>query len=103
MSSTQICPEDARIPSMRVSATYTACVYSVLVYDWLSSLPQERKYIWQSRPTSATVLYGILRYWTLIKFAISIYLSNTWMSYDSCHKWAPFQVSSIAWKIAWQC
>lgn len=79
---------------MRVSATYTACIYSVLVYDWLLSLPDEYKYIWRSKPTTVNGLYIILRYWPLVKFAISLYLSNTWMSYERCHDWTAFQVNS---------
>lgn len=39
---------------MRVIATYTACIYSLLVYDYLISLPREYRYVLAMLPASSS-------------------------------------------------
>ncbi|KAF7326099.1 hypothetical protein MKEN_00461300 [Mycena kentingensis (nom. inval.)] len=51
-----------------VNATkiYIACTTSILIWDWLSCLPQEYKHIWKHRSWSPIkFLYCMVRYYTL--------------------------------------
>ncbi|KAJ7159050.1 hypothetical protein C8R43DRAFT_1064334 [Mycena crocata] len=47
---------------------YIACTTSILIWDWLSCLPQEWRYIWKSKGgwSPIKILYCIVRYYTLL-------------------------------------
>ncbi|KAJ7616067.1 hypothetical protein FB45DRAFT_801682 [Roridomyces roridus] len=54
---------------------YIACTTSILIWDWLSCLPQEWRYIWKSKGWSPIkTLYCVVRYYT---FAVLV-LTDTW-------------------------
>ncbi|KAJ7210865.1 hypothetical protein GGX14DRAFT_697455 [Mycena pura] len=51
---------------------YNACTTSVLVWDWLSCLPQEWRCIWKSgRWSSIKFLYIMVRYYTLLLLTVT--------------------------------
>ncbi|KAJ7057713.1 hypothetical protein C8F01DRAFT_1256337 [Mycena amicta] len=51
---------------------YIACSTSILIWDWLSCLPQERKHIWKSKSwTPIKFLYCMVRYYTLIVLIVT--------------------------------
>nr|GAT43843.1 predicted protein [Mycena chlorophos]GAT43844.1 predicted protein [Mycena chlorophos] len=50
---------------------YIACTTSILIWDWLSCLPQERKHIWQRDWTHMKFLYFMVRYYTLVVLVVT--------------------------------
>ncbi|KAF7297456.1 hypothetical protein MIND_00979300 [Mycena indigotica] len=51
---------------------YIACTTSILIWDWLSCLPQERKYIWKSKSwTPIKFLYCMVRYYTFMVLIVT--------------------------------
>ncbi|KAJ6616643.1 hypothetical protein B0H10DRAFT_2036380 [Mycena sp. CBHHK59/15] len=68
--------------------TYIACTTSILVWDWLSCLPQEWKYIWKAkRPWGPIkILYFLVRYYTLMVLVVTdVWFFANW-SESSCAK-----------------
>ncbi|KAJ7810037.1 hypothetical protein B0H14DRAFT_3112519 [Mycena olivaceomarginata] len=73
---------------VNVAQTYIACTTTILVWDWLSCLPQEWRYIWKSRAgwSPIKILYCLVRYYTLM-FAVSdVWLFAHW-SESSCARY----------------
>ncbi|KAK7001370.1 hypothetical protein R3P38DRAFT_3048777 [Favolaschia claudopus] len=69
-----------------VAQTYIACTTSILVWDWLSCLPQEWRYIWKSGGgwSPVKVLYLLVRYYTLVVLVVTdIWFFASW-SESSC-------------------
>ncbi|KAF7354271.1 hypothetical protein MVEN_01115200 [Mycena venus] len=58
---------------VNVAQTYIACTTSILVWDWLSCLPQEWRTIWKSRAgwSPIKILYCLVRYYTLVVLVVT--------------------------------
>ncbi|KAJ7839253.1 hypothetical protein B0H14DRAFT_1075508 [Mycena olivaceomarginata] len=69
--------DDAGVPELihvvNVTQIYIACTTSILVWDWLSCLPQEWRCIWKSRPgwSPIKILYCLVRYYTLLVLVVT--------------------------------
>ncbi|KAF7320747.1 hypothetical protein HMN09_00160500 [Mycena chlorophos] len=50
---------------------YIACTTSILIWDWLSCLPQERKHIWARDWSHMKFLYFMVRYYTLVVLVVT--------------------------------
>ncbi|KAJ7090868.1 hypothetical protein B0H15DRAFT_837135 [Mycena belliarum] len=71
---------------VKAAQIYNACTTSILIWDWLSCLPQEWRCIWKS-PASWSpikVLYCIVRYYTLVVLIVTdVWFFASW-SESSC-------------------
>ncbi|KAF7376732.1 hypothetical protein MSAN_00090400 [Mycena sanguinolenta] len=58
---------------VNIAQTYIACTTSILVWDWLSCLPLEWRYIWKSgdRWSPVKILYCLVRYYTLLVLVVT--------------------------------
>ncbi|KAJ6526960.1 hypothetical protein DFH09DRAFT_1187222 [Mycena vulgaris] len=68
---------------------YIACTTSILVWDWLSCLPQEWRYIWKSSASWSPikVLYCVVRYYTLLVLVVTdVWFFANW-SESSCARY----------------
>ncbi|KAJ7061762.1 hypothetical protein C8F01DRAFT_1369227 [Mycena amicta] len=77
-----------------VNATqiYIACSTSIVIWDWLSCLPLERKYFWKSKSWSPVkVLYCMVRYYTLMVLIAPLTVTDVWYfsswSESSCSRY----------------
>ncbi|KAJ7354461.1 hypothetical protein DFH08DRAFT_854918 [Mycena albidolilacea] len=84
--------DDAGVPELihvvNVAQTYIACTTSILVWDWLSCLPQEWRCIW-SRPgwSPIKILYCLVRYYTLLVLVVTdVWFFADW-SESSCARY----------------
>ncbi|KAJ7140934.1 hypothetical protein C8R44DRAFT_762118 [Mycena epipterygia] len=52
---------------------YIACTTSILIWDWLSCLPQEWRSIWKSKAgwSPIKILYCVVRYYTLLVLVVT--------------------------------
>ncbi|KAJ7234897.1 hypothetical protein B0H12DRAFT_1142357 [Mycena haematopus] len=74
---------------VNVAQTYIACTTSILVWDWLSCLPQEWRYIWKSRGgwSPIKILYCLVRYYTLLVLVVTdVWFFAAW-SESSCARY----------------
>ncbi|KAJ7762579.1 hypothetical protein B0H16DRAFT_1529267 [Mycena metata] len=74
---------------INVAQTYIACTTSILIWDWLSCLPQEWKYIWKSNRgwSPVKILYCLVRYYTLAVLIVTdVWFFAKW-SEASCAKY----------------
>ncbi|KAJ6594698.1 hypothetical protein B0H19DRAFT_1096499 [Mycena capillaripes] len=73
---------------VNVAQTYIACTTSILVWDWLSCLPQEWRYIWKRAGWSPIkVLYCLVRYYTLLVLIVTdVWFFAGW-SESSCARY----------------
>ncbi|KAJ7622698.1 hypothetical protein B0H17DRAFT_1340529 [Mycena rosella] len=68
---------------------YIACTTSVLIWDWLSCLPQEWRTIWKSKASWSPIkiVYCVVRYYTLLVLVVT----DTWFfaswSESSCARY----------------
>ncbi|KAJ7466930.1 hypothetical protein FB451DRAFT_402139 [Mycena latifolia] len=68
---------------------YIACTTSILIWDWLSCLPQEWRYIWKSKVTWSPIkiLYCVVRYYTLLVLVVTdVWFFANW-SESSCARY----------------
>lgn len=86
--------EDPKLEVYRVILTYVACLYAVMLYDWLNCLKQEYYLVYRAKFTSVSGLYVVLRFWPIIKYAISVALSASDLNHEECNRWSKFQVYS---------
>ncbi|KAJ7031047.1 hypothetical protein C8F04DRAFT_711424 [Mycena alexandri] len=58
---------------INVAQTYIACTTSILIWDWLSCLPQEWRCIWKSKRgwSPVQILYCLVRYYTLVVLIVT--------------------------------
>ncbi|KAJ7466918.1 hypothetical protein FB451DRAFT_1259523 [Mycena latifolia] len=58
---------------VNASQIYIACTTSILIWDWLSCLPQEWRSIWKSEGgwSAIKVLYLVVRYYTLLVLVVT--------------------------------
>lgn len=67
---------------------YIACTTAILIWDWLSCLPQEWRYIWKSPSWSPIkILYCVVRYYTLLVLVVTdVWFFASW-SESSCARY----------------
>ncbi|KZV73893.1 hypothetical protein PENSPDRAFT_682447 [Peniophora sp. CONT] len=65
-----------------VTQYHFSCMYAVCIWDWIISLPNERRYIWKSKWTLVKGLYLFTRYYVL---AVVPYL--LW-AFCTNHEWS---------------
>ncbi|KAJ7485816.1 hypothetical protein FB451DRAFT_1083318 [Mycena latifolia] len=71
---------------VNASQIYIACTTSILIWDWLSCLPQEWRSIWKWEGgwSAIKVLYLVVRYYTLLVLVVTdVWFFATW-SESSC-------------------
>ncbi|KAF7357975.1 hypothetical protein MVEN_00844300 [Mycena venus] len=74
---------------VNVAQTYIACTTAILVWDWLSCLPQEWRTIWKSEAgwSPIKVLYCLVRYYTLVVLVVTdVWFFANW-SESSCARY----------------
>ncbi|KAJ7837102.1 hypothetical protein B0H13DRAFT_2368371 [Mycena leptocephala] len=74
---------------VNVAQTYIACTTSILIWDWLSCLPQEWRCIWKSRAgwSPIKILYCLVRYYTLLALVVTdVWFFAHW-SESSCARY----------------
>lgn len=63
---------------------YTSSMVAVAVWDWLTCLSMEWRYIWKKNLTVIKGLYLWTRYYGLVCFALNLWLFNANFSKDQC-------------------
>ncbi|KAJ7162299.1 hypothetical protein C8R46DRAFT_1000317 [Mycena filopes] len=74
---------------INVAQTYIACTTSILIWDWLSCLPQEWRCIWKSKRgwSPVKILYCLVRYYTLVVLIVTdVWFFAKW-SEPSCARY----------------
>ncbi|KAJ7765103.1 hypothetical protein DFH07DRAFT_811424 [Mycena maculata] len=66
---------------------YIACTTSILIWDWLSCLPQEWRCIWKSKASPIKILYCVIRYYTLLVLVVTdVWFFASWNE-SSCARY----------------
>ncbi|KAH8110611.1 hypothetical protein DFH11DRAFT_755414 [Phellopilus nigrolimitatus] len=83
-----------------VTQIYFCCMYSVVVWDWIVSLPREYKFIWKSSWTAAKISYLFCRYWILIvmPYVLTVFVADH--SVETCQKIYKSPVALAMWNQA---
>lgn len=74
------------LDTLRIMAFYIACGYSIMLYDWIVTLDQERRRIWRARWSLGKVLFLWNRYHALAGFGILLYAFTSYWDQDVCER-----------------
>lgn len=80
-----------------VTQVYFCCMYSVVVWDWLISLPREWRFIWKTRWTPVKIAYLFCRYWVIavVPYLLFAFVANH--TEEVCQKIFRIPVALAMW------
>ncbi|KAI0304576.1 hypothetical protein BC826DRAFT_1300 [Russula brevipes] len=80
-----------------VTQVYFCSMYTVVLWDWIVSLPREWQYIWKTSWTPVKVAYLFCRYWviTVVPYLLYAFVNNH--SLETCKKIYKIPVALAMW------
>lgn len=80
-----------------VTQVYFCSMYTVVLWDWIISLPREWQYIWKTSWTPVKVAYLFCRYWviTVVPYLLYAFVNNH--SLETCQRIYKIPVALAMW------
>ncbi|KAG6380915.1 hypothetical protein JVT61DRAFT_5307 [Boletus reticuloceps] len=80
-----------------VTQVYFCCMYAVVVWDWIISLPREWRFIWKTTWTPVKIAYLFCRYWVIVVVPYLLYAFVTNHTQEVCEKIYKIPVALAMW------
>ncbi|KAI9512487.1 hypothetical protein F5148DRAFT_1162119 [Russula earlei] len=80
-----------------VTQVYFCSMYTVVLWDWIISLPREWQYIWKTSWTPVKVAYLFCRYWVISVVPYLLYAFVNNHSLETCQKIYKIPVALAMW------
>ncbi|KAI0315063.1 hypothetical protein OF83DRAFT_387278 [Amylostereum chailletii] len=83
-----------------VTQVHFCSMYAVTVWDWVTSLGRENRYIWKARWTMIKVLYLFARYWVLFVMPYALWVLCSDHSWSTCVRVYQSSIAICMWNQA---